>query len=304
MIGDDMKELCNHFISYIKVEKGYSPLTIKNYEQDLDAFLAFLSSEAITNVKDIDYRVVRLYLTKLYEKKYAKKTISRHISTIRSFFKYLAQEKKIVENPMLLISSPKKDQKLPSFLYYNELEILLNCPEQSDVSGARDALILEMLYSTGMRVSEIVSLKVNDMSDYENQIRIMGKGSKERYVLYGPRCRALLNNYLSNSRSILLGSKISDYLLINHLGEPLTSRGVEYLVNKIVKKSNISTKVSPHTLRHTFATHMLSEGADLVSVQELLGHENLSTTQIYTHVSNERLRNVYLNSHPRARKKD
>lgn len=297
-----MNKLLEQFINYIEIEKHYSFYTVKNYERDLESFYDFLNKENITNIKDIDFKVIRLYLTVMYEKKYSKKTISRNISSLRSFFKYLIKHEHIKTNPMLLISNPKQDHKLPNFLYYNDLEKILEIPDTNTPLGHRDALIIELFYSTGIRVSEIISIKISDIDYSKNRIKILGKGNKERYVLYGDVCSKLLNSYINEKRNIILGDKHNEYLFINHLGNKLTSRGVEYILSKIIKQSDLKTKISPHTLRHTFATHMLNEGADLKSVQELLGHENLKTTQIYTHVSNERLREVYLHSHPRAKK--
>ena len=297
-----MNKLLEQFINYIEIEKHYSFYTVKNYELDLESFYDFLNKENITNIKDIDFKVIRLYLTVMYEKKYSKKTISRNISSLRSFFKYLIKHEHIKTNPMLLISNPKQDHKLPNFLYYNDLEKILEIPDTNTPLGHRDALIIELFYSTGIRVSEIINIKLNDIDYSKNRIKILGKGNKERYVLYGDVCSKLLNSYINEKRNIILGDKHNEYLFINHLGNKLTSRGVEYILSKIIKQSDLKTKISPHTLRHTFATHMLNEGADLKSVQELLGHENLKTTQIYTHVSNERLREVYLHSHPRAKK--
>ena len=237
----------------------------------------------------------------MFDKKYEKKTISRHISTLRSYYKYLYEEKKIKKNPMELISNPKLDKKLPNFLYYDELEILLNIPDKSTTLGIRDALILEMLYSTGIRVSELINIKMKDINRSNKKILIMGKGSKERYVLYGEVLDNLLDLYIKDSRIKL--NKNSEYLILNKNGNQITDRGIRLIISNILKKGSLDFHVSPHTLRHTFATHMLENGADLKSVQELLGHENLSTTQVYTHVTNERLRTVYLKTHPRAKEK-
>lgn len=298
-----MNRLLEEFISYLEIEKGYSKYTIINYERDLESFFDFLNRELIDNIKDVDYKVIRTYLSILSEHKYAKKTIARNISSLRSFFKYLKKEDKVSINPVALISNPKMDQKLPNFLYYNDLDKILNLPNRDKPLGLRDALILELFYSTGIRVSELVNLKVTDIDSKHFQIKILGKGNKERYVIYGEVCHKLLDIYINDMRTKICDDTSSEYLFINHNGRKLSTRGIEYLITKIMKQSDIKTNVSPHTLRHTFATHMLNEGADLKSVQELLGHESLSTTQIYTHVSNERLRNVYLNSHPRAKKK-
>ena len=293
-----MDKLINDFLKYLEVERHYSEHTIISYKTDLEEFNEYLGNK---NIKDTDYKFIRDYLTYMFDKKYEKKTISRHISTLRSFYKYLLEEKIIKKNPMTLISNPKLDKKLPNFLDYDELEILLNIPDRSTTLGLRDALILELLYSTGIRVSELINIKLKDINRSDKKILIMGKGSKERYVLYGEVLDNLLDVYLSNSRSKL--NKNSDYLILNKDGNQITDRGIRLIISKILKKGEIDYHVSPHTLRHTFATHMLENGADLKSVQELLGHENLSTTQVYTHVTNERLRSVYLKTHPRAKEK-
>ena len=274
-----MDKLINDFLKYLEVERHYSEHTIISYKTDLEEFNEYLGNK---NIKDTDYKFIRDYLTYMFDKKYEKKTISRHISTLRSFYKYLLEEKIIKKNPMTLISNPKLDKKLPNFLYYDELEILLNIPDRSTTLGLRDALILELLYSTGIRVSELINIKLKDINRSDKKILIMGKGSKERYVLYGEVLDNLLDVYLSNSRSKL--NKNSDYLILNKDGNQITDRGIRLIISKILKKGEIDYHVSPHTLRHTFATHMLENGADLKSVQELLGHENLSTTQVYTFI--------------------
>lgn len=295
-----MQKYIDIYIEYITLQKHYSNDTVINYTKDLDDFYNYLDSKNIKNISNIDYNIIRYYLKYLHDKSYSKKTISRHISTLKSFFKYLLGEHYIKDNPMSLITSPKLDKKLPQVLYYEELEKLLNSIDDDSVIGVRNNLILELLYSTGIRVSELVNIKINDIDKFNKQINIFGKGSKERIVIYGKVCEDKLNKYLSKRSEI---DKYNDEsLLLNNQGRKLTTRGIRYIVDKIIKEGGLKFHISPHVLRHTFATHMLNEGADLKSVQELLGHENLSTTQIYTHVSNERLRNVYLNSHPRAKK--
>lgn len=295
-----MKQDIIKFLKYLKIEKNYSDNTYKNYEKDLLEYQEYLNKENI-DITKTSYKLVRKYLTYMFDKNYSKKTISRHISTLRSFYKYLKEEKIIKNNPMLLISNPKLDKKLPNFLYYDELEILLNIPDKENILGLRDSLILELLYSTGVRVSELVNIKMKDINFNEKRILILGKGNKERYVLYGNTLQELLELYLKNSREAL--NKNSEYLILNKNGEKITDRGIRLIINKILRKGELDYHVSPHTLRHTFATHMLENGADLKSVQELLGHSSMSTTQIYTHITNERLRNVYLKTHPRAREK-
>lgn len=295
-----MEKYIINFIDYLKNEKNYSIMTINSYKVDLDIFINFCKRENMTNIKKIDYKFIRLYLSFLYEKKYSKKTISRRISALRSLFKYLLREKVILKNPMILVSNPKLDKKLPKFLYYEQLEAILDIPDKNTPLGLRDALILELLYSTGIRVSEIVNIKIKDINFYDKKIKILGKGNKERIVLYGKCLNELLNLYLKESRPVILNKKQNDYLILNKLGNNITDRGIREIISNIQKKGNFDFNISPHVFRHTFATHMLDSGADLKSVQELLGHENLATIQIYTHVSNEHLRNVYLNTHPRA----
>ena len=293
-------EYIETFINYLEYERHYSLFTVDSYSNDLKIFINFLNVEGINKIKDIDYKIIRNYLSYLHNNNYAKTSISRNISSLRSLFKYLLRENIITSNPMTLISNPKQDKRLPHFLYYKELEELLSIPDD-DASGIRDSLILELLYSTGIRVSELVNIKTKDINTHNKTIKILGKGSKERYVLYGSVCEEKMNHYLNKSRPELVKAP-NDYLLLNKYGNKLTTRGIRYIIDTIIKKGALKFHISPHDLRHTFATHILNEGADLKTVQELLGHENLSTTEVYTHVSNEKLRSVYLNCHPRAKK--
>ena len=278
------------FLDYLKYEKGFSDYTVKSYGTDLKEFYDFTGDQKI----DID--LVRKYLRKLYEKKYSSRTISRKVSSLKSYFKYLESEGIIKNNFMRLISNPKLEKTLPNYLNYEDLEKLLSFPDRSNKYGLRDALILEMLYSSGIRVSELANMKLSDINFKERKILILGKGNKERYVYYGSECERLLDEYLKKDH------RNSPYLLIGKRCEKLNEREIRSIVTENAKKAGTRVHVTPHTLRHTYATHMLNDGADLKSVGDLLGHESLSTTQIYTHVSNERLRQVYLNAHPRAHK--
>ena len=285
-----MKEI-EDFLNYLKYEKRFSDHTIINYKKDLLDFKDYISK----NINSVEINDIRNYLKELYDKKYTNSTISRKVSTLKSFFKYLEAEDKIKVNPMLLISNPKKEKKLPTFLNYNDLDKLLNIPDLKTKDGKRDALIMEMLYSTGIRVSELVNIKIKDINQNEQTIIILGKGNKERYVYYGSKCRQLLDFYLKDYDN--------EYLFTNKHGNKINDRVIRMILEKNTRLAGLKLRVTPHTLRHTYATHMLNEGADLKSVGDLLGHENLSTTQIYTHVSNERLRKVYLNAHPRGKKR-
>ena len=296
-----MKKLIDDFITYIESEKHYSINTVISYKSDLELFYFFLKEEKIDNIKIIDYQIIRKFLNYLYDKKYTNKAIARHISSLRSFYKYLKKEKIVSDNPMVLISNPKIEKKSPKIVYSNELESILSAPDTNTTLGLRDALILELLYSTGVRVSELVNICIKDINMNKKEIRIFGKGSKERVVLFGNRCMDLINEYIDKARSELNTNNL-DYLLLSKTGKPVNQREVRYIIDEVVKKTGLKMHISPHVLRHTFATDLLNNGADLRSVQELLGHESLSTTTIYTHVSNEYLRNVYRNAHPRARK--
>jgi len=289
------------FVEELKYEKNYSELTINGYLKDLDLFLEFLNENNIKNYNDIEYSDIRLYVNYLYELKYTNKTISRHISALRSFFKYLKTNNKIKNNPNILISNPKIEKRLPKYLNFNDIDKLLNSYDNNNYIGLRNSLILEMLYSTGIRVSEISNIKLKDISNVDKNIKISGKGNKERIVYFGSKCYELIKMYLNNSYNKLNINNL-EYLFLSKTGKKINDREIRKIVDDAAKISNIEMKISPHVLRHTFATHMLNEGADLRSVQELLGHENLSTTQIYTHLTNEKIRNIYINAHPRSRK--
>ena len=247
----------------------------------------------------IKYNDVHSFLKELNDKKDSNSTISRKISALRGFYKYLLKEEYCEKNPFSLVSLPKKEKKLPRFFYYNELESLLEVSDLSTPLGQRDRLILEMLYATGVRVSELVNIKLNDISDHE--IKVLGKGNKERIVRFGTYALEILDMYLKDGYK-KLNVKNIDYLFLNNRGDQLTTRGVKYILDKVIDKTSIDKKISPHMLRHTFATHLLNEGCDITSVSELLGHASLSATAIYTHVTNDRLKEVYYHTHPRAKK--
>lgn len=295
--GDDMKKYLLDFYEYLD-GKGYSSNTVISYKKDLEQFAVYCKD---IKVNAIDYAYIREYLHVLYSYSLSTKSISRHISSLKSFFKFLMFKDIINNNPMTLITNPKIEKKLPNYINYNDLDVILNIPNKDDILGLRNSLILEMLYSCGIRVSELINIKLSDIDFNNMRILINGKGNKQRYVLYGEICAQNINDYLSFSR-IHLNKKDSPYLLLNKYGDKITDRAIRMIVNDVVVKSNLKIKVSPHTFRHTFATHLLNEGADLKIVQELLGHENIATTGIYTHVSKEHLKKVYLDAHPRARR--
>lgn len=289
-----MKEHINKFLDYLKYERNYSDNTIIGYSNHLELFNNYLKNKKIN---EIDYNTIRSYINYLYNL-YNTKSICNHISSLRSFFKYLKFENIITNNPLTLIENPKLEKKLPKFLYYEDIEKILNVPDINTDIGIRDSLILELLYVTGIRVSELVNIKIKDIDFTNKSIIIIGKGNKQRIVMYGTRCKELLDKYLSIRNNFLIDN--NEYLLLGVKGKKINDRIVRKIIDDISIKAGINMNISPHVFRHTFATHMLNEGADLRSVQELLGHENLSTTTIYTHVTNERLRSVYLHTHPRA----
>ena len=291
------KEL-DDFINYLEYERNYSNNTIIAYKNNILQLINYLESININDIKSVKYETIRGYLSYLHENKYKSKSISRMISSMRSFFKYLKVENVITNNPMTLISNPKVEKKLPKYLTINEVESILSAPDMNDAVGVRDAFILELLYVSGIRVSELVNIKLNDIEESQRRIKILGKGNKERYVLYGSRCSELLKKYISVRSNFL--KYPNDYLILSKTGRKINTREIRNIINRIKVKAGVSISISPHTFRHTFATHMLNEGADIRAVQELLGHENLSTTTIYTHLTNEKLRRTYLNTHPRA----
>ena len=296
-----MDNQVNMYLEYLKFQKNYSDYTVLNYKDDLDIFLKFLKSKNINNFNDVTYDLIREYLKYLHGLKYASKSIVRFISSIRGLFKFLISKNIIKDNPMTLVSNPKVERKLPKYLEYNELERLINTPDLKTDLGIRDALVIEMLYSTGIRVSELVNIKIDDIDKSSKEIRILGKGSKERIVLFGSLLEDKLNLYLKTYYP-KYNTNNSKYLFLNKHGNKLNDRMVRMIIDDNMIKAGINKKISPHTLRHTYATHMLNSGADIKTVGDLLGHESISTTTIYTHLSNEQLKKVYLNAHPRARK--
>lgn len=297
-----MKEVVS-YIDYLKYQKNYSDYTIDNYKRDVEEYLKYLEKESI-NYKEVLYSDIRFYLMYLKEeKKDSNSSIDRKLSSLRGFYKFLANEGLIKSNVFSLVNGPKKDKKLPRYFEYNELEELFNACKTNTSLGQRDLLILEMLYATGIRVGELVNVKVNDIDKHTRKIIILGKGNKERIVEYGDYCEEILNLYLSDGYN-KLNIKDSDYLFLNKNGGVLTERGIRYILDQIIKRTSLNKNISPHMIRHSFATHLLNEGCDLLTVQKLLGHESISATQVYTHVSTDRLKEVYYNSFPRAKKNE
>lgn len=288
------------FLEKLKYEYNYSDLTINGYDYEITKFLDYLNDNHL-DYRKINLDMIRNYLKYLDNLKYKKNSVSKNLSSLRSYYKFLTEEKVILNNPFKNISNPKKDKKLPDFLNYEEINKLFDCADTTTPLGLRNRCILEILYDTGIRVSELVNLKISDIEFDRKIINILGKGKKERIVYYGDYLQEVLEKYINDSRKYLLNNKSSEYLILNNNGSKITTRGVEYIIDKMVNEAAIKHKISPHVLRHTFATHMLNGGADIKSIQQLLGHESLSTTGIYTHITNDVLRQEYLKNHPRSK---
>jgi integrase/recombinase XerC len=291
------------FFRYLTLEKNASEHTIRSYEKDLNDFFRFFENkERPLSIQEVTYLHIREYLTYLMRQEYSRRTISRKLSGLRSFYRYLVREKVIEENPFQLVTTPKLPKVLPKVLYQEEMNALMNQPDLGTPLGIRDRAILEMLYASGIRVSELVGLTVEDVDLSIGVALVFGKGAKERYVPIGSKAVESIEKYLKEVRPQLIRYASDDHrgLFLNAKGGILTDRSIRRIVDKYINQAAVSLKASPHTFRHSFATHLLDGGADLRTVQELLGHVNISTTQIYTHVSKERLRETYFRSHPRA----
>ena len=308
-----MQEIFNKYINYLEAERGVSPYTVRNYTNDLvgnrkrgaeKGFFQFLRLKKIGSLEEADKHVLRGYISWLMDQGVVKPSIARKLSAIRSFYRYLVREGIIASNPLEKASSPKLDKRLPSFLSVEETVRLLEAPNLATPQGQRDRALLELLYASGLRVSELVNLDLEQVNLESNEIRVWGKGSKERVVLIGEPSARTLSSYLSQGRPELLGKKRSSAVFLNRYGGRLPARRIQRILEKYASVANIDKRVHPHLLRHTFATHLLDGGADLRVVQELLGHAQLSSTQIYTHVSQSQAKKIYLSAHPMAQKKD
>lgn len=296
---NSMEDYILSFKEYLVYELNYSKRTAQTYHNVLLEYKEYLTSKNIS-FKTITNKEANLYKAHLIEKGYENKTASLHISAARSFYNYLVEIKECRENPFNGIKNPKIAKKLPNFLKASETNELFASINYENDLEVRNIFIIEMLYVTGLRVSELCSIKLNDLNN--GSIKVIGKGNKERIIYYKACNEELLNHYISITRNNILNGVPSDYLFPNKFGKALTPRTIENIVKKYTEKKNIKSKVTPHTLRHTYATDLLNNGADIRSVGELLGHESLSTTQIYTHVTSERLKSVYNKTHPRAKK--
>lgn len=295
------KELIQKYLDYISIERNYSEETRQAYSEDLKQFVKFLENQGISQkFETISNIEVDAFLDYMHEKEYSIDTIRRRVSSLRSFYRFLQKNGIVDKDPFELVQLKKRGRQLPRFFYEKEIKILFDAVNGEDSLSQRNSVILELLYGTGMRVSELSNLTLSQIDFGMQVILVHGKGNKDRYVPFGDFADKALNKYINDGRKKLLKNKESDFLLINNKATQLTSRGIEYVLNQLIKKTSLTANIHPHMLRHTFATHMLNNGADLRSVQELLGHSSLSTTQIYTHVTMDHLQKDYRNFFPRA----
>ena len=287
-----LDDLINEFCTYLLIDKNYSKNTIDAYRNDLEMFNKFVN-KTINNIDDSD---IKNYLKYLKDNKHNERSIARNTSSLRSFYKFIIINKHVKTNPMENITSIKLSKKLPDILTIDEINKILDI-KITDNYSVRNKAMLELIYAAGLRVSELINLKTYDIDTLENIVRTMGKGNKERIIPIGEYATNALNSYLS-IRYTFLKKEINDYLFLNNHGKKMTRQGFYKIIKKLARENNIKKDISPHTLRHSFATHMINNGADLRTIQELLGHSDVSTTQIYTHVSTEKLKNTFESYHP------
>ena len=294
------KRYLQEFKLYIEVERNFSKHTVTAYSSDILSFLIWLRDG---NIQDVTYETIREYLLYIRQFNYLKTTTARKIASLRTFYRFLYRERVIETNPAAGVHSPKKGKSLPEFLTEAEIEQVLNNIKMESPAGYRNRTILELLYATGMRVSELSSLNFENLNLAENEIKVFGKGAKERIVLVSNRAKNFLETYIKTVRYLIFKDEKPDLnspVFINKTGYRLQPQSIRLAVREVVDKTELPKHVTPHVFRHSFATKLLENGADLRVVQELLGHSSISNTQIYTHVSNERLRQAYNNAHPRA----
>ena len=301
-----MEELLEQFLVYIELSKSGSNATNEAYHRDIERFISYIKAKGINDFSKVDKQLIFKYITalrsgKITDVKISNTTYSRNLSALRSFFKYLQKIHQVEDNPFKQFKNPKSDKKLPEFLTYDEIDKMLNCLDENDPLQLRDKAIISLLYACGLRLAEVASLKIEDIDFNERYVRIVGKGNKERLVPFYEECGDILKQYLTNARNLWVKDDLQ-HVFLNQRGKMLSNRYIQIIVENTGIKAGLNKKVHPHMIRHSFATHLLDNGADLRIVQELLGHENLSTTQIYTHITIDKLKNVVQKAHPRAKK--
>ncbi len=285
------------FLNYLKNIRLYSKKTVASYEYDLKDYALFLEKNNLT-IKDDNDKTLKLYLNYVYDKKISNKSISRHLSSLRTYYDFLKKENIVTENIFKNVKNPKIEKTIPNFISHDKLNEIFTSFNDSDLD-IRNRLVIELLYATGLRVGELVNIKIKDIDFGAQSIKVLGKGSKERYVFYNNTTKEVLKKYLVVRKK--LQKKANDYLLLNDKGTPIKEASVRKIIQTTLMKCGIKSKITPHTFRHTFATDLLNQGLDLVNVKELLGHASLNTTSIYTHITNDRIKEVYQNTHPRAK---
>lgn len=291
------------FLNQLKHEKYYAQATIDAYARDISKFQDYLHTKQIDDFTKVTYQDARLYLAYLHEKAYSKNTISRLLSSLRVFYHYMLAQQWIAENPFSSITYKKREKRLPKFYYPSEINQIITACQGITPLDKRNIALIEMLYSCGLRVSECVALTLEDVDKAHQLLKVNGKGGKVRYVPFGDVASGYLQEYLDDARKLLVKEKEHSYVFVNHLGDQLTSAGVSHILNDIIKKSSLMYDIHPHKLRHSFATHLLNNGADIRVIQELLGHESLKATEVYTHVTKDNLYREYMMYHPRSRQK-
>lgn len=296
------KELVEQFQDYLTYERNYSQLTIDAYLDDIEHFISFLKETGHVDLLKIEILDARIYLTQLTDEKYNRSSISRKISSLRAFYQYLLSHEFLFENPFSYLHLKKSGLRLPNFFYNEEIELLFEAASGTEPLDYRDKVILEILYGTGIRVSECQQLKIEDIDLDFGVMLVLGKGNRERYVPFGEYAKVAIEEYMEYCRSPLMTeyNKDHEFLLISQYGDHISVSGIQYALNQLIKKTSLTSSMHPHKLRHSFATHLLDNGADMRTVQELLGHKSLSSTQIYTHVTKDHLLKDYNKYHPRA----
>lgn len=295
-----MEKLLEKYTRYLTLERSISPLTVRNYTSDIKGFIDFLKDNKVASLDNVDRLLMRRYLAILHDEGITRGSINRKLSALRSFYRYLERQKYISTNPLMSVAAPKLEKRLPTYLNKSDIKRLIESPDTSTPQGTRDRAILELLYAAGLRVSEIINLDLEDIDFSTHQVRVWGKGSKERISLMGKPAVKALKLYVQHSRVKLQGKKETKALFLNRTGGRLSERSIQRLIQHYARSAGLDSRVFPHIMRHTFATHLLDGGADLRVVQDLLGHSRLSSTQIYTHVTQNQIRRTYLAAHPRS----
>ncbi|KAA1040383.1 site-specific tyrosine recombinase XerD [Macrococcus equipercicus] len=295
-----MRDIVEEFLHFIMIEKGLSENTIAAYRRDLTGYINFLEREKIGHLDNVDRFTITLYLGQLKEENKSQKTIARNTASIRGFHQFALREKYAVKDPSVMLEPPKVAKHLPDVLSIAEVDVFLEAPDTSKLFGRRDQAMLELLYATGMRVSELINLDLEDINLIMGYVRVFGKGNKERIIPLGSKSMTVLADYIKHTRPKMLKKEVTDSLFLNFHGRRMTRQGFWKIIKQLKEEVGIKKKLTPHTLRHSFATHLLENGADLRAVQEMLGHADISTTQLYTHISKKQIRDVYKKTHPRA----